>query len=76
MSRDLRKYHRHTNYQLIAGAVILLFVVGGGLVFLIWGKSTAISTLLCMGAALIPVGLIVSIFWILDWIVKRARKDE
>ncbi len=76
MSRDLRKYHRQTNYQLIAGAIILLFVVGGGLVYLIWGSSTAVSTLLCMGAALIPVGLIISIFWILDWIVKRSRKNE
>jgi hypothetical protein len=76
MGRDLRKYHRQTNYQLIAGALILLFIVGGGLVYLIWGYSTAISTLLCMGAALIPAGLIISIFWIMDWIVKRARKNE
>ncbi len=76
MSRDLRKYHRQTNTQLIAGAILLLFVIGGGLVYLIWGSSMTVSTLLCMGAALIPVGLIISIFWILDWIVKRARKNE
>jgi len=76
MSKDLRKYHRQTTFQLIVGGIFLLFIVGGGLVYLIWGSNTAVSTLLCMGAALIPVGLILSIFWIMDWIVRRSRNKE
>ena len=56
--RDLRKYAKQTNSRLLIGFIILLFVVGDGLVYFIYGPSAAVSGLLCIGAGLVPLILI------------------
>ncbi len=76
MSRDLRKYARDTNVRLGVGAVLLLFIVGLGLIWAIYGFGAAVSGMLCILAGLIPIGLIFIVFFGLDWIVKRANTDE
>jgi hypothetical protein len=75
MSRDLRKYASQTTVRLIGGALLVLFVVGIGLIYLIYGKSAALFGLLCLLAGMIPVVLIVLILLLLDWIRKRADHD-
>ena len=75
MTRDLRKYARQTNVRLAAGGLLLLFVVGDGLIFLIYGGSAAVIGLLCLLAGLFPVLIIVLVMVILDWIAKRANQD-
>ncbi len=75
MSRDLRDYARKTNLRLAVGAVLLLFIVGLGLVYLIYGVEAALMGLLCLLAAMIPVGLILLFLFLTDWIVKRAGRD-
>lgn len=76
MSRDLRKYARDTNVRIGVGAVLLLFIVGVGLIWAIYGFGAAVSGMLCILAGLIPIGLIFFVFFGLDWIVKRANTDE
>lgn len=71
--KDLREYSKQTNVRLIAGAFILLFVVGIGLIWLIYGKAAAGMGLLCMFAALVPVILIFGVFGGIDWILKNVR---
>lgn len=73
MSKDLRKYAKDTNVRLMAGAFILLFVVGVGLIWAIYGTGAAATGLLCLLAALFPILLIAAIFLVMEWIVKRAR---
>ena len=75
MSRDLRKFNRQTTIYLIIGGLVLLFVVGAGLVYFIYGPESAISSLICMAAGLFPVALIVIVLWGLDWIVKHVDRD-
>jgi hypothetical protein len=75
MSRDLRKYMRDTNVRLIAGAMLLLFIVGDGLIWRIYGGGAAVMGLLCILAALVPVVLILLLLGLLDWVVKRANRD-
>ena len=75
MTRDLRKYIKDTNVQLIVGALILLFVVGDGLIWLIYGFGAAVMGLLCMLGAFVPIGLILLFLNLSDWIVKRANRD-
>jgi hypothetical protein len=75
MSRDLRKYMRDTNVRLIAGALLLLFIVGDGLIWLIYGFGAAMMGLLCILASLVPVVLILLLLGLSDWIVKRANRD-
>jgi len=76
MSRDLRKYQRQTIIRLVIAALILLFVVGGGLIYLIYGQSQALTAVLCMGALMLPVALFLLIFRGMDWLVKRSKDDE
>jgi hypothetical protein len=75
MSRDLRSYMKDTNVRLIVGALALLFIVGDGLIWLIYGFGAAVMGLLCMLGAFIPIGLILFFLNLSDWIVKRANRD-
>jgi hypothetical protein len=75
MPRDLRKYASQTNLQLIIGALLVLFIVGGGLIYLIYGKAAALGGLLCLLMGMIPVALIVLILFFIYWIIKRANRD-
>lgn len=61
--------------RLVFGALLLLFIVGDGLIYLIYGPRSAMLGLLCLLGALAPVGLIALFLWIMDWIVKRANRE-
>ena len=75
MARDLRKYARQTNVRLIIGGVILVFVVGIGLIYLFYGQGAALTGLLCLIVGLIPLLLIWLMFFILEIITKRAKRE-
>jgi TM2 domain-containing membrane protein YozV len=75
VSRDLRKYTRQTNIRLIVGALILLFIVGDGLIYLVYGTSAALTGLLCLLAGMAPVVLVILIILLLDWITKHVNRD-
>ncbi len=75
MSRDVRRYMKDTNVQLVVGALALLFIVGDGLIWLIYGFGAAVMGLLCMLGAFVPIGLILLLLNLSDWIVKRANRD-
>lgn len=70
--RDLREYTKQTNVRLALGAFLLLFVVGVGLIWLIYGGSAAGMAFTCLLAALVPVILILLVFVAIEWILKRA----
>jgi multisubunit Na+/H+ antiporter MnhB subunit len=71
--KDLREYAKQTNVRLAVGAFVLLFVVGVGLIWLIYGGNAAGMGFICLLAALFPVVLILLIFLAIEWILKRAR---
>ena len=75
MTRDLRAYARQTSTRLWIGLILLLFLVGDGLIFLIYGKGPALMGLLCLVGGTTPLLLIALIFWFMDWIVKRAKEE-
>lgn len=75
MKRDLRAYSRQTIIRLIAGVLVILFLVGGGLIYLIYGPAPAAFGLLCLGAALLPLVFITLILNLMEWIVKRYRGE-
>ena len=74
MSRDLRDYTRKTNVRLAAGALLLLFVVGLGLIFFIYGSEAASLGFFCLLAGLTPVVLILVIFFFIDRILRHAGR--
>jgi hypothetical protein len=75
MSRDLRKYARQTNIQLAVGAVLLLFIIGDGLIYLFYGAGAAVFGILCILGGMVPVVLVVLVLLLFDWIQKRANRD-
>jgi hypothetical protein len=74
LSKDLRKYSKETNIRLALGAFILLFVVGVGLIWAIYGQGAAGMGMLCLTATFLPIILILAIFVGIEWILKRAGR--
>ena len=75
MSRDVRRYMKDTNVRLVIGALFALFIVGDGLIWLIYGLGAAVMGLVCILGAFVPIGLILLLFNLSDWILKRADRD-
>jgi hypothetical protein len=73
MGRDLRRYARQTNTRLILGAILLLFVVGDGLIYWLYGAGPALMGLFCLAAGLAPVLLIWLTLALVEWFVKRQN---
>jgi hypothetical protein len=72
---DLRRYSRQTMRRLITGGLILLFAVGGILIYWIYGGGAALLGILCILIGLVPVGFIILILGIMEWIVERNREQ-
>jgi hypothetical protein len=72
---DLKKYDNQTITRLIVGGIIIIFLVGDGLIYVIYGQQAALMGLLCLVGGLIPMGLIMGVIWLMDWIVKRANRN-
>ena len=70
---DLRSYMRQTQVRLILGGILLLFLVGDVLIFILYGARSALMGLLCIGAGLVPIVAIVVILWVMDEVVRRNR---
>jgi hypothetical protein len=71
MDRDLRHYARQTNFRLIVGFILLLFIVGDGLIYLFYGRGAAIMGLICLLGGIAPIVLILTALWIIDWVAKK-----
>ena len=56
--------------------MLLLFIVGLGLVWLVYGPAAALTGLLCLLGALIPTGLIALVIWGLDWALRRSQDED
>jgi len=73
MPVDLRKYQTQTKFRLILWFFILLFTLGLGLIWLIYGRQAALLGLLCLLGTAVPIGLIVLALFGLDLIVKKKQ---
>jgi magnesium-transporting ATPase (P-type) len=75
MSHDLQRYASQTTFRLIVGSIMLLFIIGLGAIWLIYGSYAALMGLVCLIGALVPIGLIAFFIFGLEWVVKRANRD-
>jgi hypothetical protein len=75
MTRDLRKYASQTNIRSLVGFLLLLFIVGDGLIYALYGKESAIMGLVCIAAGVFPLLIIWFLLWGMDMIVKKAREE-
>ena len=72
---DLRKYAQQTQTRLIIGGLLILFIIGDGLIYIIYGQGAALLGFLCLLAGLAPLGLIWLALTLVGWIVKRANPE-
>lgn len=70
--RDLRAYGRATHRRLILGGLVLVFAVGDGLVWLLYGKQAGKMALTCTGLGLGPVVLIALVLEAIGWFVRKT----
>jgi hypothetical protein len=71
MKRDLRRYARSTTTRLIVGALLLVFIVGDGLIGLIYGKQAGLFAVFCTAIGILPLALIVGWLWLMERIARR-----
>ena len=71
--RNLKDYARQTNVRLIIGGLLIVFLLGVGLIYLIYGPGAAISGMLCLGIGLIPVIVIMAALWIMEYILRKQK---
>lgn len=73
--RDLRRYARQTNLRLVAGIIVLVFTLGLGLIYVFYGAGGALTGLVCLAGAFVPVLLISAALWAIDRFVRRMNED-
>jgi Na+/melibiose symporter-like transporter len=67
-----QRHRRQTRARLILGGMLVLLVVGGGLVWLFYGRTAALTAVLCLlGAA-----AIMALLWLILTLLERWVKDE
>ena len=70
---DLRKHARQTKNRLLAGLLVLVFIIGLGLIYLFYGIRAALLGFLCLVSLLIPIFLIVIILNLIERSMKNDR---
>jgi len=73
--RDLRNYARATTRRLVVGVIIIVFVIGDGLIFLIYGQNAGQMALICTGLGLAPLVLVGIILWFLGWFARSVSGE-
>ncbi len=59
---NMRELRRRADRNLIIGGLVILFVVGGGLIWLLYGVEQALAAELCMGGLLAFFG---GMYWLI-----------
>lgn len=65
-SFDPRRHRAQTERRLIIAGLLILFVIGGGLIYIFYGSNAWLSGMLCMGAGVLLLLLLWGILTLLD----------
>ncbi len=66
---NTRELRRRTDRNLTIGGLIILFVVGGGLIWWLYGLEQALMAELCMGGLLVLFG---GAYWLIVKLLKAV----
>ena len=70
---NMRELQQRTDRNLIIGALVILFVVGGGLIWLLYGVEQALMAEVCMGSLLAVFG---GMFWLITKVLKATSDSD
>lgn len=68
---NLREYQSQTKYRMVIWFIVILFTLGLGLIWLIYGSRAALLGFFCLLAAGIPIALIAAFLLGVEKIVKK-----
>ena len=72
-SFDPRRHWNQTQIRLILGGLAVLVVIGGGLVWLLYGSAAAITAVAC----LLGFAAVLGLLWLILGLLERwAKRDE
>jgi len=54
------------------GGIVLIYVIGGSLIYWIYGKEAAILSLICLTLGLLPLIIIWASLLLLGWFAKKV----
>ena len=76
---NTRKHRERTDRNMLLGFFAILFIVGGGLIAVLYGGSAAAIGVGCMAAGAVLAGVVLLIMlglqWLSDWLERRAMGD-
>jgi hypothetical protein len=67
-----RRHWQQTQSRLIVGGLLILLLVGGGLVWAIYGRAAALTAVACLLGASSVFGLL----WLILAVLERWVKDD
>ena len=70
-SFDPRRHWQQTQVRLLVGGLAIVGIVGGGLVWLLYGRAAAITTWFCLVGGALVLGLLWVVLGFLEWWVKE-----
>ena len=70
---NMRELHRRTDRNLIIGALVILFIVGGGLIWWLYGVEQALMAVVCMGGLLVFFG---GAYWLILKLMKAISDSD
>ena len=73
---DLRNHARQTKKRLVAGGLIIIFLLGIILIAVTYGTPAAACGLAFFLAAMIPVGMISLVLFLLQWVAERSERND
>jgi glucose-6-phosphate-specific signal transduction histidine kinase len=71
-SFDPRHHWQQTQVRLLVAGLALVGIVGGGLVWLLYGSTAAITTWLCLVGGTLVLGLL----WLVLGLLERWVKED
>lgn len=66
-----RQYQSRVEFELILGGIAITLVVGGGLIYLIWGVTALLTALACFGG----IGLLIALLWGFLKLIEIISRD-
>jgi fatty acid desaturase len=76
MVKDLRKYAQSTNLRLLLGGLVLVTLVAFILITFFYGINSAFFGLICVFATLIPISIVLILFFLLNRYISNERKKQ
>lgn len=70
---DSRAYQRQLERELIVGGLVIGLIVGVGLIYLFWGQSAAVTSLICFGGFVAVIAVVWGFLQMITWLGERGE---